>query len=100
MKASLRIVGHLFRDAPLQFQCCKRPLSELVSTYICNHTQTLSEYDIISKGIYASKFQGLTLTEYCMARSYYCHQNHRQPCTNCMSMIQAALIVLNGGIVP
>ena len=99
MKASLRIVGRLFRDAFLQFQCCRRPLSELISTYIRNHAQTLSEYDIISKGIYASTFQGLTLTKYCMARSYYCHQNHHQPCTNYMSMIQAALIVLNGGIV-
>ena len=77
-----------------------RPLSELVNMYVHYRGQGLSEYDTVSEGIFVSKFHGLTLAEYCTARKYHCHQNHGQPCTNCMSMIQAAQIILNRGIVP
>ena len=77
-----------------------RPLNELVNTYIHCRGQGLSEYDTVSEGIYVSKVQGLTLVEYCTARKYHCKQNHDQPCTNCMSMIQAAQIIVDRGIVP
>lgn len=77
-----------------------RPLSELVDIYIHFQSQALSEYDTVSGDIFVSRFQGLNLTEYCAAREYYCTENHcYTTCTNCKSMIQAAQMILKGGIV-
>ena len=47
-----------------------RPLSEVITTYVQYRGQGLTEYDTISEGIYVSKFEGLTLAEYCTAREY------------------------------
>lgn len=58
--------------------------------------QNLSEYETIND-IYASKIDGLTLEEYCMARKYLCSTQHNQ--CDCNSMIQAANIILKDGIV-
>ena len=85
---------------PCSSDAAGRPLNELVSTYVHYRSQELSEYCTVSKGIYVNKFQGLTLAEYCAARKYHCQHTHTQPCTNCMSVIQAAQIILNCFIVP
>lgn len=59
--------------------------------------QNLSEYKTINNDIYASKIDGLTLEEYCLARKYLCSTQHNQ--CDCNAMIQAANVILKDGIV-
>lgn len=59
--------------------------------------KNLSEYETINSDIYASKIDGLTLEEYCLARKYLCSTQHND--CDCDSMIQAANIVLKDGII-
>ena len=77
-----------------------RPLSELVGIYIQFQSQALSEYISVSNNVFMSKFQGLTLAEYCTARRHYCSQNHNTTCKSCNSKIQAAQMIVEGVILP
>ena len=75
-----------------------RPISELSTQYSYLEKTNLSDYITLTENIYASKVTGLTLSEYCKARRFHCINNHKK-CSECNSMIHAAIIVLEEGIV-
>lgn len=62
-----------------------------------NKSRDLSNYIV---NVYASKMEGLTLTEYCNVLSFL-HFHHLvvNPTCDCSSMIEAASLVLESGIV-
>lgn len=68
--------------------------------YIHNKTRTLSEYIKIDSNVYKRKVEGLTLKEYREVREFLCKNYHQEKNCDCMSMIEAANIVLDKGIVP
>ena len=74
-----------------------RPICKLVDIYL--HNQALSNYNTVSSDVFTSNFIGLTLSQYCIVREYYCAKNHKA-CTQCRAMIQAARTILMNGIVP
>ena len=74
---------------PCMSNCAGRPVSEPFFNLIRSN---LSDYNTLSEDIYASKITGLTLTEYCRVRNFYCMNKHIN-CNECNCMIQAARIV-------
>ena len=76
-----------------------RPLQELVDVYVCNMSQTLSNHDAVGNYVYVSKFEGLTLSEYCLAKTHYCKLYHNPACEPCSRDLHAAKLVLEHGII-
>ena len=67
--------------------------------YISNYVgQSLSDYKMISEGIWISKVTTLTLKDYCNARKIYCLSKHNPNCTRCDCLLRAAQIILDNTI--
>ena len=67
--------------------------------YVSNYVgQSLSDYKIISEGIWISKVTTLSLKDYCNARKVYCLSKHNPNCTRCDCLLQAAQIILDNTI--
>ncbi len=59
----------------------------------------LSNYEQQSDSVSVSKFNQLSLEEYCQARKAYCSSYHKNSlCLDCTNMIKAAEIILEVGI--
>ena len=66
---------------------------------MCNMSQTLSNHDAVGNYVYVSKFEGLTLSEYCLAKTHYCKLYHNPACEPCSRDLHAAKLVLEHGVI-
>ena len=75
-------------------------MSELSLVYEHWRTQPLSDLVKISDRIFAIRITNLTPQECCWVRKLHCSSTHSNYCTECLSMLTAADIILTKEIVP
>ena len=85
---------------PLQSeQVLGRPVEELVDVYLkqCKKCLCDNKLQRVFESVHISLVEGLSLSEYVVARQYYCSRNHKTPCTTCERMLNVAQVVLSEG---
>ena len=70
---------------------------EIVKIYKEQQKRFLSNYDSFTRGIYVSKCEGLTLSEYMRARTIVCSSSHRKAC-DCDGMLRVGKDIESKGI--
>ena len=75
-----------------------RPMNELVHVYKQQTSRSLSNFILITDGIYVTAFRGLSLPEYIEARTAHCTVMHKE-CRECPRMLQVATSVSQKGFV-
>ena len=60
--------------------------------------QSLSDYKVISDGIFVSKVTVLSLKDYCAARRPYCIVKHKKSCNVCHRLVLAGELILKSTI--
>jgi hypothetical protein len=68
----------------------------MISIYKREKLKKLSEYTDTPDGA-VSLFEGLSLVDYIVARETVCISEHRQPCKNCLGLLNVAKVVANEG---
>ena len=77
-----------------------RSSNALVDIFCENQRKKLSECDVLDSVVYVSKFQGLSLQEYCDVKYILCETNHAaEKFCDCKALINCAITVLNVGII-
>ena len=73
----------------------RRPIQELVNIFSDENKKELCNCakQQVSSGVHVSLFKNLNVEEYVIARSEYCSRVHKQPCTNCTSMLSVLHII-------
>lgn len=82
-------------DAP----CAKSAGStdELVQKYLS--TKSYSRVVIVSKNVYVSSIDNISLKDYILARRSFCMQGHSTDCTECDSLLMVAQSIVDDGYV-
>lgn len=73
-----------------------RPISELVRVCKEQTKRALSNFILITDGIYVTPFRGLSLPDYIEARTAQCTAMHKK-CRECPQMLQVAKGVIQNG---
>ena len=63
--------------------------------YIKQSKNNLSDYISLQNNIYISKFEGLTLSEYVIARTSVCENSHKHRSDKCLHNCEGLLKVAN-----
>jgi hypothetical protein len=76
-----------------------RPISELLNIYKQQSHLSLSTCISLSDRVVVSKFNGLSLSEYCKARQRYCDLHHSlYYCRECTCMIKTVAFILKSNV--
>lgn len=66
----------------------------MISIYKREKLKKLSEYTDTPEGV-ISLFEGLSLVDYIVTGETVCISEHRQPCKNCLGLLNVAKVVAN-----